>query len=249
MTPLRRFLHGKFVAIKARTPVEVRTKFRTYLFRMPRLARLVAHADARTRRSLPNRATEIVIDGFPRSANSFSLVSFLSANPDVRISNHLHSPLSIYGARRFDLPMIMVIRNPREAVRSYIQFVERVTPESAIRMYVGYYRAALPFIDDIVVADFPEVITDFASVVQRCNQKFGTNFALPTPVPQFASDVQVTIRDHWAGHPGTPVAKQDDRRPAASIIAEFDDRAIEALAEAERLYEQIVRGGAPSAGQ
>lgn len=240
MSFARHFLHRKFVVAKSRIPVEVRTKLRTYLFRKPRLAWLVAHADARTRLSLPDRDTEIVIDGFPRSANSFSLVSFLSVNPEARVSNHLHSPLSVHGARRFGIPMIMMIRNPREAVRSYIQFVEGVTPVSAIRMYSGYYRAALPFIDDIVVADFQEVVTDFASVVERCNQKFGTSFALPGPAPQFASDVQVTIRDHWAGHPGTAVARQDDRRPAAAIIAEFDEQAIEALAEAERLYEHIV---------
>ncbi len=42
--------------------------------------------------------TDICIDGYPRSANSFSVRMFQQANPDTHIAHHTHSIANIQKA-------------------------------------------------------------------------------------------------------------------------------------------------------
>ena len=63
--------------------------------------------------------TDVVIEGFPRSANSFALAAFRSVNQGgLRIATHVHSPAQVLYAVENDIPAMVLIREPDEAILS-----------------------------------------------------------------------------------------------------------------------------------
>src|SRR3954470_24670283 len=65
--------------------------------------------------------TEVVIDGYTRSASTFAVHAFQVAQRGrVGLPHHAPAPASVRGAPRRGLPTIMVIREPRGAVLSQV---------------------------------------------------------------------------------------------------------------------------------
>jgi len=124
----------------------------------------------------PGPHTELVIEGFPRSANTYARAAFLDANPGVVIASHLHSARSVRRAVRLDLPVIVLVRDPMDAVASLMVRDRRVHPWSALKAYERFYRTVVRFRDRVVVARFSDVTDDLASVIDRVNIVAGTQF-------------------------------------------------------------------------
>ena len=57
--------------------------------------------------------TQLVMEGFPRSANSFARVAFNRAQSErVRIAHGLHVPAQVIRAARWRIPTLVLIRKP-----------------------------------------------------------------------------------------------------------------------------------------
>jgi len=66
-----------------------------------------------------DRATELVIEGFARSGNTFAVAAFSLAQPrPVRLAHHLHAPAQVLLAARMGIPCIVLVRDPVDAVAS-----------------------------------------------------------------------------------------------------------------------------------
>lgn len=234
-----------FIRLKDRVPVDVRIRARTALFASPRLsAASWVFLDPRTRANRIGARTEIVLDGYQRSANTFAAVQFALANPEVRMSSHMHNPSAIIVACRRRIPAVVLIRDPYDAVPSLMQLMVGATPANAIWMWAHYYSVVEPYLDEVVVGDFDEVIADFGSVVRRCNLKWGTAFVEPPLAADFQRSVRARIQENWKGNPAVPLPSSA-RRSSESIWAEFlpADRA--ALEAAHDLYESITHRHIP----
>lgn len=120
--------------------------------------------------------TNICIEGFPRSANSYAVAAFKLDNAGVKPGHHLHVPAQILRARKLRKPVIAVIREPLEAVASFLVFQSSVNADLYLKLYRDFYKALIPYREEIVTADFKTVISDFNSVIVRVNQKYGTAF-------------------------------------------------------------------------
>src|SRR5437773_3659904 len=65
--------------------------------------------------------TEIVIEGFPRSATSFAVAAFrLAQDREVVVGHHVHSPAQVIEAVRRGVPAIVLVREPEEAALSFL---------------------------------------------------------------------------------------------------------------------------------
>jgi hypothetical protein len=131
---------------------------------------------------LIDKSTEIIIDGFPRSANSFAVKAFnLAQKNSVIVANHRHDPGQIITAIQKNIPAIVLVREPKNAVASLIirnnpiNYTDRYTKE-LFKKYLRYYLPIIPYLDKIIVANFETVITDFNLVINSVNSKFETNF-------------------------------------------------------------------------
>jgi hypothetical protein len=121
--------------------------------------------------------TEIVIEGFPRSANTFAVFAFQMAQPrPVPIAHHLHSPAQVTAAARRGLPVLLLIRSPRDAVVSSVMWWPYVTPADALGAYARFYEAVRPVRDALVIGRFAEVTADLGLLTDRLNARYGTAF-------------------------------------------------------------------------
>lgn len=130
------------------------------------------------RQTLAGRSTAIVIEGFLRSGNTWSVAAFQIANGfDAHVGHHLHGGAHVRRAVRLGLPTVVLVREPAEAVSSYLIRRPTLTPDDALLEYLDFHRTAWPCRDGFVVAPFAQAVSDFGSVTDQVNERFGTSFA------------------------------------------------------------------------
>jgi hypothetical protein len=121
--------------------------------------------------------TELVVEGFPRSANSFAIAAIRRAeHRPLRIAHHQHVPAQVIAGAKARIPTLVLIREPDAAVLSYVIRHRFLTLGGALRHYIRFYKRVLPYKDAVLVVTFDEVTTDFGAVMRRLNQKFGSSF-------------------------------------------------------------------------
>lgn len=122
----------------------------------------------------------ICIEGFPRSANTFAVGSFMLANREIYaprfIVNHTHLPMQIVRAVRLGVPCIVLIRDPISAIASWMLVRNYLSTITAVRQYICFYECIRPVLDSVVVAEFDSVIENFMPFITQVNVRFGTKF-------------------------------------------------------------------------
>lgn len=122
-------------------------------------------------------ATELVIDGYTRSASTFAVYALqLAQDKPVRLAHHLHASAQLIAAARRRVPALAVIREPQGAILSQLIRESDVALRDALVGYSRFYDSLLPYRDSFVIADFEEVTKDFGAVIRRINDRFGTAF-------------------------------------------------------------------------
>lgn len=126
--------------------------------------------------------TEVVIEGYPRSANSFAVHAFnlaqkMNGRPNVNIAHHLHAPAQIKKAAKFNIPTLVLIRQPRNAVISVVIKTNSLSLKTALKNYINFYSSIYKYKNYYCVALFDEVINDYGRVIHRLNLRFSTSFA------------------------------------------------------------------------
>jgi hypothetical protein len=120
-------------------------------------------------------STEIVIEGFMRSATTFAVNAFrLAQQPrHVRIAHHVHAPAQFQIAARHGIPAMCLVRDPSDTVTSMIIRDPRLSIGLALEMYRRFYARTLDLADAFVVCSFAEVTQDFGTSIHRLNDRFG----------------------------------------------------------------------------
>jgi hypothetical protein len=227
--------------------MRLRLHLRRPVSRVPFAWDAAMYARADKRATLARRGTALVIEGFPRSGNTFSVAAFQIANgQQLHLGRHLHGAPHLLRAKRLGTPAIALVRAPADAVASYLVRREGLRAEDALVEYLDFYRTAWSARDAFVVGLFDEVTSDFGTVIDRVNERFGTSFARyeATPDNEVAAFelVEEMNRLECRGevvesHVGRPSAERDQRKQevAASLGR---PRAVRLLGRAQDLYSQ-----------
>ncbi len=147
------------------------------LARTPYLWDAAMFARSSKRITLARPGTALVIDGFLRSGNTFSVAAFAVSNgQELHVGRHLHGAPHVLRAVRLGLPTIVLIRRPADAIASYLVRRPTLTPDDALREYLDFYGTAWRARDGFVVGLFDQVVSDFGSVLERVNRRYGTSF-------------------------------------------------------------------------
>ena len=121
--------------------------------------------------------TDILIEGYPRSANSFSVAAFrLAQGRPMEVAHHTHAPAHVLAALKLGVPTIVLIREPEESVLEFVIVRPNLTVRQVLRGWVRFHAALLPYHRRFVVGAFPEVTSDFGRVIRRANLLFGSDF-------------------------------------------------------------------------
>ncbi len=121
--------------------------------------------------------TQIVIEGFGGSANSFATRAFRLSQPHrIKCAHHLHVPAQIILAIRWNVPVIVLLREPEEACTSLLSRDYYPSARQALRHYIRFYQAVLRYRDHVVIAPFEDVTQGYGKIIEKVNRKFETEF-------------------------------------------------------------------------
>jgi hypothetical protein len=132
--------------------------------------------------------TELVIDGYTRSATTFAVYALQLAQPrPVRMAHHLHAPAQLIAAAHRGVPALALLRRPEGAILSQLVREPGVAMRDALVAYTRFYTRLMPYRHAFVAGEFAAVTGDFGAVVRRLNARFGTSF---TPFEHTPEHVQ-----------------------------------------------------------
>jgi hypothetical protein len=191
--------------------------------------------------------TQLVIEGFPRSANSFARVAFNRAQKErVRVANGLHVPAQVIRAARWRIPTLVLIRNPRDAVLSFA-IRDPISVDQALRYYLSFYETVEEYRDAYVLGTFEEVTGDFGRVIRRINDRFGTTFS---PFRHNERNVEAVLtrvernskrrfgENNWENKASRPLAARENKK--RELVRELENPSLEAsFSRAEAVFDRM----------
>jgi hypothetical protein len=191
--------------------------------------------------------TQLVIEGFPRSGNSFARVAFNKAQRGkVRIAHGLHVPAQVIRAARWRIPTLVLIRKPRDAVLSFA-IRDPISVDQALKYYLSFYETVEKYRDAYVLGLFEEVTEDYGQVIRRINDKFGTAFSLFRHDEQNVNEVFARMEKnsrkrygetHWETKVSLPSDLKERMKHQIGYDLE-DPKRMKLIAEAEAVYDRL----------
>jgi hypothetical protein len=124
--------------------------------------------------------TEVLIEGYPRSGNSFAEAAFVFAQRprEVVMAHHAHAAGHVLAALAANIPAVVLFRDPVDAAASFIEETEGgISAGVALKEYVQFHEPLLARQSEILFVSFEDVTNDFPSLIRRLNAKFGTDFS------------------------------------------------------------------------
>jgi hypothetical protein len=153
---------------------------------------------------LVSSRTELVIDGFQGSANSFAESIFTrSQTRPVNVVHHTHAPVTIIRAAELGIPVLLTVREPESTVISLTSRWPYISIAQALESYIGFYTKLKPYAPHYVVSNFKLTTQHLDRVVQAVNAKFQRNFDLP--------DMDKAHRNRPDSNPEREALKQEKR--------------------------------------
>lgn len=161
--------------------------------------------------------TELVVEGFPRSSNTFAVVALQYAQDvPIKTADHIHVPAQVIRGARLDKPILLLIREPEDVVRSTAVKFPDLRTSHVLRGYARFYEQCWPWREQFVVATFEQVTDDFGAVIHRLNQRFGMSLRPfePTPDAMRAVFDRIDARNREA-----PDSFREIERPRTDLTA------------------------------
>lgn len=130
---------------------------------------------ARKPETVVRRETELLIEGFPRSGNTWAEALIRQCSPrEIMLAHHSHAVAHVRYAVTLGVPTVILYRNPDDAVRSYLTlFNNHIDARDAYLDYVAFYEAVLPLSGrGALFVSFEELTRETVEVVDMLNDAF-----------------------------------------------------------------------------
>jgi hypothetical protein len=195
---------------------------------------------ANMRSLLPTELSDVFIDGFPRSANSYAFYAFKVANPQAHVSGHCHSIDAIRRSLGYGVPTLILLREPKGCVASLVQFVPGLSVYAALGHYRRFHEGLLALGRGYFVASFEEVTHDLGRVIEAFNATMGTSFATYVKNDQNEARVEAVLQEtnarYAGGGEGTSAVPSPYRLPTEEVMDRLNRPERRRLAECLELH-------------
>jgi len=190
------------------------------------------------------RKHDIYISGFPRSGNWFAVRAFLLANPEISIRSHRHIPTFVISSLQRKIPGMVLIRSPLAAAMSWSLF--KNTPfHRALQYYEDYYSTLLPYRDQLFIARFEDIISDFGQVTSAFNRHSSRAYKCFDHSPENVALCTSQIEDIFRMNDGSidelrvsrPSRERDARKQALSGETVNSPQCQEALRRTQEIFD------------
>ena len=199
------------------------------------------------RRLRAHEDSELVIEAFPRSANTTSVLAlFYAQGESFRVGHHLHVPAHIKYAVRHKIPCLVIVRNPLDCVASLMVMRKGGNPSHLLKDYIDFARVVERSKANVVVVDFKEVTQrGMGAAIEAINQKFKTDFSVPSGsdeeqkwVRERVSELNLLYSSGDAESLSIPSEEKHER--AAAMKQKIQRESSAELQKAEALYERLL---------
>ncbi len=197
-----------------------------------------------------SRDTDLVIEAYPRSGNTFARFAFeLAQGRPVKLAHHLHAPAQVIAAAWLNVPALVIIRDPADAALSLHIRTPRLSLATCLASYRRFYRTVEPYRQSFVLARFETVTRDFGRVIEAVNARYNTRFVPFIHDAEHEAEVFARMEaNHLRTRPTDRIAEQTISRPAAlkeaykqKLRQTLDSAALAGLhAQARQVYERLV---------
>lgn len=227
--------------------IHLKRALRSMLAKYPRLFSLIYGLRPKYRGTVVSKKTEIVIEGYPRSGNTYAVAALCYAqHKNIVIARHQHSVAQVLFAVKYDIPCVVIIRNPKDAIFSYLIREPSMTLHEAVFLYTKYYSTLDLYKDNFVIAHFEDVIQDFNTIIRRVNDKYDCRFNEyclneQSKVAIFSSVKEMERIDSCSTEIRTTHVALPDRK--RSEFADFLDTITthDCFKEAEKIYHRFIQ--------
>ena len=199
---------------------------------------------------LVDAGSDVVIEGYQSCGNTFARKAMEHSNPSARIASHTHSWANVARGLRLGKPVIVLVRDPLEAVASHAVRMRLDDVDHELRRYHRFYRRVAAASGSVVVAPFEVTINRFGDVIRAINAKAGTSFTV-FDHDDAATKAQVLEEMEREVHSSPPeldlswrIARPNpDRKEATRVMqARLLDEHTAALRRCQNVYEKLLRG-------
>jgi len=146
---------------------------RRYIDDKPNLFLFIMRHRSRYSNVLISEDTDIVVEGYPRSANTYLVAAIrLASHGRLEIASHTHALAQVYLAVQRSLPAVVTIRHPVDSVLSYLARQPEVSMANAIRAYLKFYGGVEGISKQIYLVRFEDVVSNFEKVSREISNRF-----------------------------------------------------------------------------
>lgn len=127
-----------------------------------------------------NKNSDITIEGFMRSGNTYAYHQFIDVNKNLNIAHHRHSNAQITFSLRNKIPTLLLIRNPIDVIVSTYFFLHKRVPLKQIaKSWIKFHLPLISLKEKMVISDFDTTINNFGNSIEEVNNFYQTTFAIP----------------------------------------------------------------------
>jgi hypothetical protein len=139
---------------------------RIALTKRPHLFPFLHKITGRTWKEFCETEHRLCLEGYESSANSFVYNALQCVWPNLEVAHHKHVVANLKRAVLFDIPTIVLFRNPADCIPS---FVCRFCPEpvEAVTRYIHFYRWVTDHATEVFLVSFEEATQAVESTVHR----------------------------------------------------------------------------------
>lgn len=214
-----------------------RRRLRNIIARHPELYTMLYRTFSKNKDFYVSQCTALVIEGFPRSGNSFVEAYIRVTQKDrLLLAHHTHAPAHVLTARAMGIPTIVLFRNPLDCCASLVQHdPSTFNLKLALQEYTIFYHTLISRSDGLLFCDFNIATTQPEEILRRINNKWDLNLEIPSNTEAArrnsfkkldeTSHKRKTIRNESEPYSiyATPLAKQSYTRRRFEITKQFED--------------------------
>jgi hypothetical protein len=168
-----------------------------FMFRM--LVIFISWFRASQIKKLAGPKTSVIIEGFPRSANTFFTSHFyIGQSHKPVIAHHLHASYQIRYGEKYGIPTVILLREPLQAIASAILRNDKLYPSTLFEMYIAFYKEVLRVHKKAIIVDFRYCIDKPNNVIKLLNLTYDKNFELVLPENNDSVLNEINQRDNSA---------------------------------------------------
>jgi hypothetical protein len=187
--------------------------------------------------------SRLVVEGYPRSANSVAVEAICRAGlPREQVAHHTHAPANLLRGVSMGVPCLLVVRRPSEAVREFVSSKATLSTRAAVHGWIAFHQPLMRSLGRIVVATHPQVTDEMAQVVARLNDRFSSAFQIPDATQ--IDEARAGVDEQWEGRTGHGVpllgrGRGSDRPRLGSDETYASDALGPLRRRAEALFERL----------